>query len=134
MYRLSRDNFIESLNSRPVATRKLIADDFISYDAELTANNVAEKTADWFIDIIQGAAGLAPKTELEQQKQQQLAADLKIKYGQYLLNEVGRCCPFPGCGHSLTKAVSGRTIDSYEVSLVDKKKAPEISNLLALCP
>ena len=134
VYRLSTENFIDSVNSRPQDVIELLADDFSLYDAEIDAGNVAEKTAEMFVEIIRTTAGLAPKTELEQQKQQQLAADLKMKYGQYLLNEVGRYCPFPGCGHSLTKAVGGRTIDSYEVSLVDKKKAPEISNLLALCP
>lgn len=133
VYRLSRDNFIDSINSHSVDTRELIANDFISYDSTLTAENVAEKTADWFIEIIQSAAGLAPKTELEQQKQQQLSADLKMKYGQYLLNEVGRHCPFPGCDRSLTKSANGKTIDSYDICLIDKRKAPEISNLLALC-
>ncbi len=134
VYRLSPENFTESLNSRPKATRQLIADDFNSFDTTLTADNIAEKAADWFVEIIQKTAGLAPKSAMEQQKQQQLAADLKSKYGMYLLNETTHFCPFPGCGKELTKTNAGRAIDSYEVSLIDKKKAPEINNLLALCP
>ena len=36
VYSLSPENYIESLNSRPAETRKLLADDFLSYDAEVT--------------------------------------------------------------------------------------------------
>lgn len=134
VYRLSTENYIESLNSRPIDTRKLLAQDFISYDAEINENNVAEKTAIWFVEIIRSAAGLAPKDEMEQQKQQLAAVELKRKYGAYLLNEAGHHCPFPGCGRNLTKSGNGKTVDAYEVAVIDKKKAPEIQNLLALCP
>lgn len=134
VYRLSTENYIESLNSRPIDTRKLLAQDFISYDAEINENNVAEKTAMWFVEIIRSAAGLAPKNEIEQQKQQLAAVELKRKYGAYLLNEAGHHCPFPGCGRNLTKSGNGKTVDAYEVAVIDKKKAPEIQNLLALCP
>ena len=134
VYRLSTENYIESLNSRPIVTRALLADDFSAYDAEVTGENVAEKTANWFVEIIRNAAGFAPKSALKQQRQQLVSIDLKTKYGPYLLNEVGRSCPFPGCGRTLTKTNAGRAVDSYEVSLIDREKAPEISNLLALCP
>lgn len=133
VYRLSTENYIESLNSRPLETRSLLADDFSSYDAEINGANVAEKTAIWFVEIIRNAAGLAPRNALAQQKQQ-IAIDLKFKFGAYLLNEVGRYCPFPGCGRPLTISSAGKAIDSYEVALIDREKAPEISNLLALCP
>lgn len=134
VYRLSTENYIESLNSRPLETRSLLADDFSSYDAEINGANVAEKTAIWFVEIIRNAAGLAPRNALAQQKQQQIAIDLKSKFGAYLLNEVGHYCPFPGCGRPLTITNASKAIDSYEVALIDREKAPEISNLLALCP
>lgn len=134
VYRLSTENYIESLNNRPLETRSLLADDFSSYDAEINGANVAEKTAIWFVEIIRNAAGLAPRNALAQQKQQQIAIDLKSKFGAYLLNEVGHYCPFPGCGRPLTISSAGKAIDSYEVALIDREKAPEISNLLALCP
>ena len=134
VYSLSPENYIESLNSRPAETRKLLADDFLSYDAEVTEDNVAEKTAKWFVEIIQTAAGMAPKSKLEQQKQYQLAGEMRSKYGSYLLNEVNHFCPFPGCGRSLTKTTAGKAIDSYEISLIDRSKASDLSNLLALCP
>lgn len=134
VYSLSPENYIESLNSRPAETRKLLADDFLSYDAEVTEDNVAEKTAKWFVEIIQTAAGMAPKSKLEQQKQYQLTGEMRSKYGSYLLNEVNHFCPFPGCGRSLTKTNAGKAIDSYEISLIDRSKASDLSNLLALCP
>lgn len=134
VYRLSTENYIESLNSRPVDALRLLAADFISYDSEINENNVAEKTAAWFVEIIRDAAGLVPKEEMEHERHQQTSLELKRKYGAYLLNEASHYCPFPGCGRSLTKANGGRTIESYEVSVIDKKKAPEIQNLVALCP
>lgn len=134
VYRLSKENFMESINSRPSDTRELLSDDFSIYYSTLNKDNVAEKIADIFIEIIRNQAGLVNKSALEQQLQNKVALDLKSKYGQYLLNEVNHSCPFPGCGQSLTQAKSGKTIDVYDVSLIDKTKAPEIINLLALCP
>ena len=43
-------------------------------------------------------------------------------------------CLFPGCGRMLTISVAGKSEDSFNVELIDKKKAQEIKNLLALCP
>lgn len=134
VYRLSPENYIESLNRRPAETRRLLADDFSTFDPSLNEDNVAQVTSGWFVDIIRDAAGLAPKDDLQKQKQQLLSAELKSKYGHYLLSEVGHYCPFPGCGRELTKRNAGRAIDLFEISLIDKEKAPEISNLLALCP
>ena len=134
VYRLTTENFIDSINSRPVDTRKLLADDFSTFDPNLDEKNVAEKIAEIFVEIIRTRAGLVNKTELEKQKQNKVAVDLKSKYGNYLLNEVNHSCPFPGCGKALTKANKGKTIDVYEVAAIDKTKAPEIMNLLALCP
>lgn len=134
VYRLSKENFLDSVNSRPEDARELLADDFKSYDSELDSDNIAEWLADLFVEIIREAAGLVKQGDLEKQKQQQLAINLKNQYGNYLLNEVNRYCPFPGCGQTLTQADSGKTIDIYEVGMIDKTKAPEISNLLALCP
>ena len=34
----------------------------------------------------------------------------------------------------LTISGAGKSVDSFIVALIDKKKAPEIKNLLALCP
>jgi len=34
----------------------------------------------------------------------------------------------------LTVSVAGKSVDSFNVELIDKKKAQEIKNLLALCP
>lgn len=134
VYRLSKENFIDSVNSRPKDARELLADDFNGYDSGLDFDNITEWLAELFVEIIQEAAGLVKQGELERQKQQHLAINLKNQCGNYLLNEVNRYCPFPGCGQSLTQANGGKTMDIYEVGMIDKTKAPEISNLLALCP
>lgn len=134
VYRLDPENFVVSLKSRPKAVLELLADDYKPYDPTAIENNIAQKLADCFVEIIRRIAGIVEPTVLEQQRLQHAEADLKIRYGAYLLSEANHACPFPGCGHMLTISDSGKSVDSFNVALIDKKKAPEIENLLALCP
>ena len=134
VYHLSPEMFIESLESRPNAVMKLLADDYKPYDPTATADNIAGKLADCFIDIIRRAAGIVPSSELERQKIMQQAFDLKFRYGEYLRDETGNICAFPGCGRLLTKADHGAIAPVYEVALIDKGKEPTVDNLIALCP
>lgn len=134
VYRLSPEMFIESLNTRPHAAIALLAGDYRSYDPSATSDNIAHKLAYCFIDIIQRAAGLVPKDELERQKLMQQAHELKIKFGDYLRDEAENVCAFPGCSNSLMVADNGKATPVFEVSLIDKTKEPKIDNLLAMCP
>lgn len=134
VYNLSPEMFVESLESRPAAAIKLLVDDYKVYDPTSTADNIAEKLADCFVDIIRRSAGIVPKSELERQKIMQQAFELKFKYGEYLRDETGNICAFPGCGRLLTKSYNGVIAPVYEVALIDKSKEPKIDNLLALCP
>lgn len=134
VYRLTPENFIASINARPVATRELLANDYSPIDASATSLNIAQLLADCFVDIIKRAAGIVDKPALEKQKMQQAELDIRNRYGDYLLYEAGNSCPIPGCGRSLVISNLGRTSTSYNVALIDKKKAPEVNNLLALCP
>lgn len=133
VYRLKPEMFIESLNTRPVAVRQLLADDFKPFDATANASNISSKLATVFTDIIKITAGIIEPSDLEKQKLQQLEQDLRNKYGDYLINEANHVCPFPGCGRSLVVTNAGKATNSYSVGLVDKKKAPTVENLLALC-
>lgn len=134
IYRLSPENFVESLNDLPEATRKLLADDYQPYDSSATKDNIAQKLADCFVDILKRAAGIVEPTVLEKQKLSLAEVELKNRYGAYLLSEANHTCPFPGCGRELTILNAGKSTDAFNVALVDKKKAPEVDNLLALCP
>ena len=134
VYRLKPEMFIASLNTRPVTVRQFLADDFRPYDSTADASNIASKLAEVFIDIIRSAAGLVEPTELEKQKLQQAEQDFKNKFGDYLINEANHVCPFPGCGRSLVVTNAGKAANLYNVGLIDKKKAPTVENLLALCP
>lgn len=134
VYRLKPEMFIASLNTRPVTVRQFLADDFRPYDSTADASNIASKLAKVFIDIIRSAAGLVEPTELEKQKLQQVEQDFKNKFGDYLINEANHVCPFPGCGRSLVVTNAGKATNLYNVGLIDKKKAPTVENLLALCP
>lgn len=134
VYRLTPEVLIERINERPENVRLLLAEDLHGYDSTLDADNVGEAVAKWVVEIIHAAAGLIAQDELEQKKQQQLAIDLKMKFGEYLLNEANDHCPFPGCGKKLTIARDGKIVRSYEVGLIDKKRAANFDNLLAMCP
>ena len=134
VYKLSPEIFVKSLKHRPKSTIALLADDYKSYDPTANAENIAEKLAECFVDIIRQAAGLVPATELERQKLMQQAHELKYKYGEYLRYETENICAFPGCGRLLSVADNGRVAYSFEVALIDKKKEPKVDNLLALCP
>lgn len=134
VYYLSPEMFIMSLNSRPKAVRELLVTDYMAYDPTANSDNISQKLADCFVEILRNAAGLVEQTELDRQKFLQQALDLKKKYGEYLRNEANNVCTFPGCGKALSIADNGIVRPVYEVALIDKQKAPKIDNLLAMCP
>lgn len=134
VYNLSPQNFIESLNTKSAETLKLLADDFKAYDPDANEDNVAEKLANIFVDIIKTKAGTIDKDKLEKISNHDLEIDLKRKYGNYLINEEQNTCPFPGCGQSLTCYNKGYSEPSYNVAIIDKKKKATVDNLLAMCP
>ena len=60
--------------------------------------------------------------------------DLRNRFSAYFLSETNHICLFPGCGRMLTISVAGKSVDSFNVEFIDKKKAQEIKNILVLCP
>lgn len=134
VYRLTPENFIESLNTRPRSTRSLLADDLQAFDSTATVDNVANLLADIFIQIIKNGSGLISSDKLQDQKQLQKSFELKNKYGKYLLIECGNSCVMPGCGKSLFAHANGSIQNIYEVSRVDKTKQDTIDNLVCFCP
>ena len=133
-YRLTPEILIKRINERNKTQRSLMADDLRGYDAAIDADNVGEKVAAWMVEIIQTTAGLVKQDELEKQKQQKQAAELKNKFGEYLLTESAGFCP--NCGRELTVSKDGQTekVKVYEVSLIDKSVEAKAENLLAMCP
>ena len=134
VYKLSRDMFIESLNSKSESAVELLVQDYSTYDPTVSSENIAERLADCFVNIIRTAAGLVDQTQLVHQKLMQQALDLKMKYGDYLRDEASNVCTFPGCGKALSIAENGRIRPIYEVALIERAKSPTPDNLLAMCP
>lgn len=132
VYRLTPEILIKRINERNETQRSLMADDLRGNDAAIDADNVGEKVAAWMVEIIQTTAGLVQQDELEKQKQQKRAAELKNKFGEYLLTESAGFCP--NCGRELTVSNNGQTEKVYEVSLIDKSVEAKPENLLAMCP
>ncbi len=52
VHRLTSENFIDSLETRPATVLNLLADDFKPYDSTADASNIASKLADVFTDNI----------------------------------------------------------------------------------
>lgn len=134
VYNLSPEMFIESLESRPAAVLKLLAEDYKGYDSTATSDNIAGKLADCFIDILRRTAGIVPQSELERQRIAQQARELKSRYGEYLREEAGNVCALPGCSRLLSTSRDGATAPVYEVGVIDKEKEANVDNLLAFCP
>lgn len=134
VYRLAPDNLAARINERPVATRQLLSEDLSAYVPEVTADTVGKVIADMMVDIIRRTAGLVSQDALKQEKQRELFADWKAKYGDYLYEECDGFCPFPGCGKQLSAVADSKVSGVYEISLVDKTKKVTTDNLIALCP
>ncbi len=133
VYNLNKDNFIESLHYRGGDVLEILAQDYCPYDATANKTNIAVKLANEFVEIIRTTAGINEPGKIEKKRAEDFERGLREKYGEYLLNEANRCCPFPGCGKKLIQISTEQTVDKYKVSLVDKQKAPECDNLIALC-
>lgn len=134
VYRLTPENLIKHINSRPKATRQLLADDLVAYVPDVSTDSVGKVVAGILVDIIRQAAGCVQQDELEKEKQRELFVDLKAKFGEYLYEECDGYCPFPGCGRKLSVVNDASVARVYEISLIDKKKGATSSNLIALCP
>ncbi len=134
VYHLTPEVFIEAVNERDAVVRENLANDLKGYDSSINAGNVATKVFSWLSEMIHRFAGLTEQTILEKEQQIELAQSLKKKYGEYLLDEIGDYCAFPGCGKRIVFAKDGKTSAAYEVTKIAKDKPPTIDNLLAVCP
>ena len=134
VYRLTPQFLIENIKTKDDAVRTAMANDISGFEPTADKDNVAEIVTGILVEVIQSAAGLVPQDALTKQKQKQLAAELKRKYGDYLLSEAGNYCTFPGCGCELIPAAAGNTVPTYEISLIDKQAPAELENMIAMCP
>lgn len=132
VYHLNMDNLIRNINDTPLELRKLLVEDLIPYDSDMTVHNVAEKIADYMIEIIRASAGMTNPNTLIESKRQEIALSLKRKYGDFLYLEEGNCCP--GCGRNLYVMLNDSVRPVYEIAIIDKSKSPVVTNLLAMCP
>lgn len=134
VYRLNWPYLKERINDMPEDARRALADDLTGYDPSVNADNVADYVMAWVNEGVQSAAGLVPQDKLQKKAELQRSADLKIRFGDYLLAEENNCCGVPGCGKSLIVWNDGVLSQVYEVSKIDKSKDDNVSNLIAMCP
>lgn len=132
VYRPSKENMVDWIENSDKSKREMMAQDLQPYDPSVNADNVAEKVTDWVMTYMRNKAGLVPADEMNRQKQEKQASDLKSRYGDYLLAESDNHCP--NCGRRLMISRNGKTIPVFEVSIIDKSEDPEPQNLLAMCP
>ena len=124
----------ENIKEKDDAVRTAMATDISGFEPTADKDNVAEIVTGILVEVIQSSAGLIPQDALTKQKQKQLAAERKRKYGDYLLSEAGNFCTFPGCGCELIPAADGNTVPTFEISLIDKQAPEELGNMIAMCP
>src|SRR5690625_1269525 len=125
-------NFVESINSRDDAIITRLTEDFSSVDASITPENVGEKAADIFVDILHRQAGGGRKGVSSTISNRRY--NLKYKYGERLLIEARGVCPNK-CGKPLYISNNGKTTPSYEVAIIDAGNSRgDYENLIALCP
>ena len=134
VYRLTPQFLIENIKAKDDAVRTAMATDISGFEPTADKDNVAEIVTGILVEVIQSSAGLIPQDALTKQKQKQLAAERKRKYGDYLLSEAGNFCTFPGCGCELIPAADGNTVPTFEISLIDKQAPEELGNMIAMCP
>ena len=134
VYRLTPDNLADLINERDDAVREAMAEDLRGYIPDVEADTVGDDIALVLAENIQLAAGMIPQDKLAKQREQTIKAELKSKYGDFLLSETGNFCPFPGCGRELVISGNGQAIPTYEVNLIEKDKPMTSGNLIALCP
>lgn len=134
VYRLDSNNLAEIINEREEAVREAMADDLRGYVPDTEADTVGDDIALLLAENIQRAAGLVPQDKLTKQREQNAKAELKSRYGDFLLTETGNYCPFPGCGRELVISGNGKAVPTYEVNLIEKDKPATSDNLIALCP
>lgn len=134
VYRLTPQFLIDNINIKDDTVRTAMANDISGFEPTADKDNVAEIVTGILVEAIQNSAGLVPQNALTKQKQKQLAAELKRKYGDYLLSEAGNYCTFPGCGCELIPAADGNTVPTYEISLINKQASADLENMIVMCP
>ncbi|MBR1886679.1 MAG: hypothetical protein IJ812_09760 [Schwartzia sp.] len=134
VYRLTPERLAKRIKKMKKTPKLLLVRDISPYEPSVTENNVGEAVAGILVGIIQTSAGLAQPDKLQRERHMLQAAELKNKYGEYLLEETESYCHFPGCGRQLTVSQNGKIESAYEVCLIDKNKPATVDNLIALCP
>ena len=134
VYRINPDNLADLINEKDDAALEAMAEDFKGYIPDVEADTVGDDIALVLVENIQRAAGLIPQDKLAKQREKTIKAELKSKYGDFLLSETGNYCPFPGCGKELVITGNGQAVPTYEVNLIEKDKPATSDNLIALCP
>ncbi|MCB2837205.1 hypothetical protein K3N29_04905 [Streptococcus dysgalactiae subsp. dysgalactiae] len=134
IYKINSIYMKESIVSRPNETIQLLANEFNTYYPDITAENASQRIPEIFVDFIREKAGMGISTTAQKATFVNQSNQLKKHYGQFLLAESNNCCAFPGCDKSLILTRGNLATENYEVSVIEKDKAPEPLNLIALCP
>lgn len=131
---LSKNAFIHELEFCEKGTLEGVAEKCKIFAPSTTAENLPEKMYEWYVEVVGKHAGLPSNNEATKLRQRKQLDELRDSYGAYLLTEVSRHCPYPGCGKDLEKIGNGTTQESYEVTLIDPSKDSSVDNLIACCP
>lgn len=134
LYNLNTENMELSIESRGFDCIESLADEMSGYFPDIDTDNVATRVPQIFADIIRQRAGVSPADAIQKNNLRSQSSALKKKHGRFLLVESNNRCAFPSCDSLLIKTNNGLDYANYEISMIDKSKGTDVSNLITLCP
>lgn len=136
--RLTKDNFIDSINSpdRSDVVLKGLASDITPFcpDINVDESNVAEVLFDLFHKSLEYVVNPELDNDRKIKCISMVSYSLKGKFGTGLLDDCKFTCSMPLCGKHLQTIDSlNRCVNKYEILKIDDKANSNYENLIAVC-
>ena len=135
--RLTEDNFIDSIDApdRSDVIREGLAQSISPFvDVEVDSTNVATVLFQLFKKALECIINPEMENERKLKTAQTNSERFKGTFGSGLLDDCGNNCSMSDCSqHLQTLASDGKSINNYEIIVIDDKKKAEYSNLIAVC-
>lgn len=135
--RLTRDNFIESINHphRSDVVLEGLAEDIRPFVLKkVSKDNVAEELFSLLKKSLEYVVDPSLENDRIIKEAQMLSEKLKGQFGSGLLEDCDHYCSMPSCKkHLQTFVPNGISAPNYEIIKIDNKKNANYSNIIAVC-
>ena len=133
--RLTRDNFVESVNyDRTDVVKESLVESIRPFDEDVDLDNVGEV----LFELLKKSLEFIVNPELENERRlnhaKSASRQAKGSFGAALLADCAHICSMTGCGKSLQIEDDARnSIDDYEAARIDGSKNIVYKSFIALC-